>query len=274
MGDPGQEDKSQGDNRSGQLDESGLPGDSKAIWALKRMDDAKEKVFKWRSAAREADRFHAGKHYPREDMEKLQAEQRPNSMFNVAQKFIRYASGIERLSRQDLNYIARDLNNAEQRMAGSLVTKAYEWSMQNCDGDDELSRAFVDLLVRGMGWTDVQFDRTLDPAGMIKRIRVDGHEMWWDIDDQQKNNLMDARWVARERQIPVAVAVKRWPEHAEVIKAQAGQADTFGKPQFSYSLPNILVTGTASSFVLKCGWKTWNVSRDDLATGTLDLSVQ
>lgn len=197
------------------------PGDPKAIWAHKMMSDSKTAVEKWRKSAKEADKFQAGAHFSKTDLELLQREQRPTAAFNVAQKFIRFVSGLERRSRQEICFLPREIMNDSQQQVGGLATKVFEYVLQNCQGDDERSRAFEDCLVRGMGWTDVFLERNLNPDGEIILSRVDGHEMGWDS-HATKDNLADANYLWRDREIPKAIAKKRWPGKDWVFDANAG----------------------------------------------------
>lgn len=206
-----------------------LPGDELARWALSQINKARPKVDKWKSQARECDRFDAGRHFDKADEEKLKIEGRPHAVFNAAQKWLRYISGLERRSKIELRFEPRDVMNPSQGQAAEVVTRARDWALQQCNGTNERSRAFEDMLRRGMGWTDTVFDRSIDVSGLIALNRVDGHEMLWDV-RAVKSCLADARWVARERQVSKHEALLRWPEHRMTILANLGQASTSDKP--------------------------------------------
>lgn len=205
----------------------GKPGEPLVIWALRQMKDAEMVVEKWRKAAEECDTFKAGKHFSKADSEKLNRQGRPTAAFNVAQKFVRFISGLERRSLQEVRFLPRDMMDSGSEAAAELVTKAFEWVLQQCNGNDERSRAFEDMLVRGMGWTDVRFDRSMTPSGEIVLTRIDGREMMWDINAQQ-SNMADARWVARTKQVPKEIALQRWPDAKVAIMSNTGTRDLTG----------------------------------------------
>jgi len=211
-----------------------LPGDPLARWALEQIEKCRTTVGKWRKQAMEADRFAAGKHFSKADLELLEAEMRPTSVFNAAQKWLRYIGGIERQSKLDIHFLPRQVHDEMQARAGDLVTKAYEWVLQNCNGDSERSMAFDDMLRRGMGWTDTQFDRSMDASGNINVKRTDGLEMLWDVRSTSPCVTEDARWVGRERQISKTEALKRWGDkHRAVILANVGVSSSSSRPQES-----------------------------------------
>lgn len=205
------------------------PGDPLALWALDQIADARPIVEKWRKQATDCDRFAAGKHFSRADLEALEQQQRPTAAFNAAQKWLRLISGLERQSRIEVRYLPRDIHNANQEMAGDLVTDAHNWAIQQCAGDDHRSRAFIDSVRRGMGWTECSLDRSMDASGLVALRRVDGMEMYWDTRATDVC-VSDARWVARERQISKREAVKRFPKHIGVIMANLGVSDPRDKP--------------------------------------------
>src|SRR5512139_608422 len=97
-------------------------GDPLANWAQKQMQSAAERVERWRKQAKDADRFMAGRQFSRVDLQKLEQEQRPNAAFNVAQKFIRFVSGIERTSQQEMWFLPREVLDEKSAQAGALVT--------------------------------------------------------------------------------------------------------------------------------------------------------
>lgn len=206
-----------------------VQGDSLANWAIAQINGARPRIAAWRKQARECDRFKAGRHFSKAAMEQLQNEERPHASFNAAQKWIRFVSGIEQAMMTEAVFVPRDPQNDRATQGGALVTKGIQYVLDNCCGDDERSRAFEDMLTRGMGWTDVSFDRSVEVQGMINLTRVDGHEMLWD-DSARKMNLEDARWMARERQLHKRDALKRWPDHKAVILANLGQPNADDRP--------------------------------------------
>ncbi|HXR37370.1 MAG TPA: hypothetical protein VN754_15540, partial [Candidatus Binataceae bacterium] len=151
------------------------------------------------------------------DEARLNEEDRPTAVFNFAQKYIRIVAGTEKHNRQDVVFVPRmpqvDLTNA----AGELASAVYSSVIDGCNGPEERSQAFEDMLVRGIGWANCRLDMELAADGKIVLERVDGMKMHWDP-AARKQNLEDARWVACEEEIPLRDACRRWPEREHELR--------------------------------------------------------
>lgn len=101
--------------------------------------------------------------------------------------------------------------------AGELASAVYSSVIDACNGPEERSQAFEDMLVRGLGWTNCRLDMELTADGKIVLERVDGMKMHWDP-AARKQNLEDARWVACEEDIPLRDACRRWPGHEHELR--------------------------------------------------------
>jgi len=198
-------------------------------WALEQMSQARPVAARWRRQASECDRFKAGKQFSNADLRALERDGRPSAVFNAAQKWIRFITGLEEQAEVEIRFLPRDEFSDPQTSAADLVTSAYDWVIQNCDGDSERSTAFEDMIVRGMGWTYVSLSRSDDVRGLIRLERIDGYEMLWDRNSEKKN-LADARWVARERQVPIREAMVRWPKYVSAIRSNRGSVYDQDKP--------------------------------------------
>lgn len=207
----------------------GSEDDAKVQWALKQMSGAQTTKDKWVKQAKECDRFAANKHFTDADKAALNADQRMSAVFNAAQKWLRFVSGIEEKSQIETCFLPRDPHSDPQGMAAELMSKAHAWAVSGCDGDRERSRAFSDMVRRGMGWTYVMLNCRRDVSGVVELHRVDGMEMLWDP-NAEKENGADFSWVARERQMPKDEVLRRWPDAKTII----GSADTGGAGDFSY----------------------------------------
>ncbi|MDE2232845.1 MAG: hypothetical protein KGJ90_01820 [Patescibacteria group bacterium] len=195
--------------------------DKYVAMALKRMERAKTEVEAWRKQAHEADRFQTSKQYSDEDRTLLDRYKKPSAVLNTAQKFIRVVSGLERRSREQLEFVPTEADSLSVAQFAELVTKVYDWVMEQSDGHEERSDIFQDKLIRGMGWGETRLDTSTDPDGMIVPERVDGYEMIWDT-NARKPNLTDRTWDARVRMIPYEIAVKRWPKKKPVLDMMRG----------------------------------------------------
>ncbi len=172
--------------------------------------EASATVARWRREAREADRFFSGRQWHPADEARLNEEDRPTAVFNFAQKYIRIVAGTEKHNRQDVVFVPRMPETMMANAAGELASAVYSSVIDACNGPEERSQAFEDMLVRGMGWTNCRLDMELAADGKIVMERVDGMKMHWDP-AARKQNLEDARWVACEEEIPLRDACRRWP---------------------------------------------------------------
>lgn len=205
------------------------PGDNLALRALDRIAGAMPDVEKWRKEARECDRFAAGKHFSKRDYEALTLAKRPTAAFNSAQKWLRFISGVEQQAKLEINFLPRNPHNEAQISGGELATKAYQWAVSSSSGDNERSRAFLDMVRRGLGWTEAGLDRARDVRGLPFLKRVDGMEMVWDTSARQEC-LADMRWVARIREVDKREAIIRFPDAKPIIAASTGLSSDGDKP--------------------------------------------
>src|SRR3989304_5653626 len=176
---------------------------------------------------READQFMAGHVIPDADMAKLKQEGRPSASFNNAAKFLRSLNGVERATRKEIQFMSRELHKSPENDLGELATKIHDPILQMCQGPAERSRAFDDMNVRGIGCTNPSLDTSVDAEGRIIVERIDVMEMGWDT-SARKLNMRDARFVWREREIPLDVALVRWPDKELILRGNRGIAGPDG----------------------------------------------
>jgi hypothetical protein len=178
---------------------------------------AGQSVARWRREAREADRFLSGRQWHPADEARLNEEDRPTAVFNFAQKYVRIVGGTEKHNRQDVVFVPRMPEAQLANAAGELASAVYSSVIDACNGPEERSQTFEDMLVRGMGWTNCRLDMEASADGKIVLERVDGMKMHWDP-AARKQNLEDARWVGCEEEIPIRDAWRRWPGKEQELK--------------------------------------------------------
>lgn len=209
-------------------------------WIQKELKAAEnDHVNKWREETRACYRFVAGDQYDPETRRMLRLNKRPDTAFNTLQKYLRYASGLERRAPQALLFNPVVIDDVTQQLLGEYLTTTYEWAVGRCDGNFERSRAFQDLMTGGLGWTDTYLDKLRDPQGLIQLTRLSPFEMLWP--DCAEDNLRTTRWRARESLIHVDDAIRRWPEHESLIRS-AGTGAESGFPEkdvVQYTVPYI-----------------------------------
>lgn len=89
-----------------------------------------------------------------DDVDRLRMEQmkRPALVYNRLKAQVNAISGIERLNRMSVRYVTRALDSTTQEdKAGDLATEAREAALDLCAGNEERSRAALDVLIGGLG---------------------------------------------------------------------------------------------------------------------------
>lgn len=184
---------------------------------------ARDTVSKWRENAEECDNFYHGHQWDDEDLMLMKAQRRPHLTFNRIKPFINAVIGFEIQNRQKCVFIPRHPDLTPLAAATELASDATDWALEGCNGHDERSFAFLDLLNRGMGWTEKRIDLEAEEDGKFISERVDGFEMYWD-QTSRKRNLEDASWVCRRRWLRLDDVEAMWPDKKDEITANADEA--------------------------------------------------
>lgn len=185
----------------------------------------------WRTRAKANFSFVAGPgQWEASDIQKLKDEKRPVVTFNKTLKFVRAICGLEVNNRQMTTYLPRDVTNAGEVKANEMITAASDWMSQGCKADRQQSRAFRDLTICGMGWTEGALDYDDDPKGKYVEARCSPLEMGWDC-NARDNNLQDSkrRWRLREMTLSEAKALIPGVTDASGIMASDLDAAWAGK---------------------------------------------
>lgn len=213
-------------------------------WINREITRAEPHVMAWREQARDCYRFRDGHQLSDEDLQILKAQKRPNTAINEIQKFIRFASGIERRTPQALIYAARVQDDAQAALKGELTTRFYEWWMDSSAGNYERSIAFEDKLICGIGVVDTWITRRTNPQGDPRYAHIDPLQLFWP--ETAKQNFEDTRWLSRESDIDVDEALHKWPDASMFLRAASGGAAQFpdfgrgAKRPINYVVPWIM----------------------------------
>jgi len=162
--------------------------------AKRRYTDAKNHASKWKDEARICYDMVAGHQLTTEERAALEEAIRPAIVFNRIDPVISSVTGHQINNRQEVRYIPRELGDIK---VSEIYTSAASWVDDESDANDEVSDAFWDLVVVGMGWTETRISYDEDPEGKIYGAeRVPPLEMSWDP-SARKRNLADARYLFR-----------------------------------------------------------------------------
>jgi len=183
------------------------------IKAMERLKKARDHSKNWRTEAREDFDFYIGDQWNREDRQILEEELRPPITFNRVAPVINAVVGHEVSNRQEVRFYPREKGDDHPT---EILTDALKWVDDQCDAEDEVSDAFKDMIICGMGWTETRLSYDEDMDGKIHSAeRTDPIEMFWDP-TARKRNLSDAQWVGRLRWIPKEEATSKWPKITEL----------------------------------------------------------
>jgi hypothetical protein len=160
----------------------------------------------WRADALVMYKMRAGKQWSDEDRQILNAQSRPDIVFNRILTMLKAVAGMEINGRHEVHYIPR---HNENTAVNELLTGASKWMTDECDAEDEESAAFEDSLTCGMGWCEHFLSYELDRKGLYIEEKIPPREMYWDRNAKRKN-LVDARRMARVRKMPLADAMSIW----------------------------------------------------------------
>lgn len=173
----------------------------------KRRKDAKQFLGTWRKTAQDEFGFISGRQWLPEDEAKLTQEKRPPITFNYSEKMIDAVVGAEVGSRSEVTIRPRGVEKSGE---SDLMNEAAKWVNDECNGEDEDSDAFRDMLICGLGWTQTRMDYDEDQDGKIIRDRIDPLEMWYDP-AANKPGLAGRRYNFREWWVDKDEAEREFP---------------------------------------------------------------
>jgi hypothetical protein len=166
----------------------------------------------WRREAKEDFDFIAGRQWTPEEKSQLNAQLRPEIVFNRAITIIKAVAGFEINSRHEIQFLPRGI---EDTAVNEVLTGASKWMGQDCDAEDEESEAFGHTLICGMGFTESRMDYELQRNGKYIEEWVNPLEMYWDR-KARKKNLVDARRMWRVKKMALADAMDLCPGYDKV----------------------------------------------------------
>ena len=234
----------------------------------------REASARWRREAKLDVDFVAGEQWDPADLAVLREQGRPPVTFNRILPVIKAVAGSEVNSRQDIQYLPREIGDAA---LNEVLTEAGRYLAQEADAEDEESDAFVDLATCGMGWVEMRLDYEVNPDGAYIEDRVDPLEMVWDA-SARKRNVADARRLFRARSMDHAEARAMFP-YADAAALDAawaedrdeGAHDRLQPGEHRMARGDSAEAGTRRVTIVECQW--WERERvvliADPATGQM-----
>ncbi len=180
---------------------------------------AKKHQGEWLKMARESYEYIAGRQLPREVLDEVEDDLKPYVTFNRIDPVVSAVVGHQINNRQELKYIPRNQGDAQPN---EIMTGAANYIDDESDATDEITEAFWDMAVCGMGWTETHIEYDEEPEGKIYGAeRVPPLEMGWDP-ASKKRNLANARYIFREAWWPRKEAIQKWPKLKDVQLPDGG----------------------------------------------------
>ena len=148
---------------------------------------------KWKRDAKTAYRFYAGDQLNADDKHKLEQEKRPIVQFNMIGPNVKAVVGMQAANRTEIRFVAMDGAAPEEQSFADWANELLKKSDEDSDGEMELSSAFRDTVISGMGWTQRTIDFEHDPRGTMVKRSIDPLRKWWDPSAKQ-HNLIDRKF--------------------------------------------------------------------------------
>ena len=179
-------------------------------------ESAKDDTGEWRSEAKDLYDLVACRQWTAAEESEIKEKRRIPIVMNRIAPFVDSIVGQQINNRKEVRFLPRETSDTQ---LADMYTEASRWADDLCDGEDEVTDAFTDLVISGMGWTETRMDYSTDPEGkLITASRIDPIEMYWPTSDTSRN-LDNGKWVIRARKYPADEAEDRWPN----IKNVAGE---------------------------------------------------
>jgi hypothetical protein len=192
------------------------PGDVALLHTIiEQHKDADQRTLEQRKQITLARNFAAGNQIDEADLKKLREVDKPAVSINRTGPVVNAVCGTEEQNRQRMIFLPKHAQDTEASGAADLGNDAYSWVMEQCGGDYERSRAFRDVVVGGIGFTDTRIDIDRDPDGMVVLERVNADNVTWDPYAEMQN-LEDANWMSRKRLVHTRDIVATWPKKARL----------------------------------------------------------
>jgi hypothetical protein len=181
------------------------------------IEEGRDQTGDWRANAERYFDLTAGWQWSPEDQKILDDDNRPTVTFNRIGRNIDLISGMEVQGREEVAFLPREEGDVGK---SEVLSSAVQYITDETDANDEKSDAFRDLCICGLGWTNTVMDYRDYPQGMPCEIRIDPLEMYWDP-SAKRRNLRDSKWRARARCMPLAEAMRMFPDQDEAVLSAA-----------------------------------------------------
>lgn len=175
----------------------------------------------WRQEVIDAYELEAGRQWPEKDKKILEEQRRPIVVFNEFLRFVDAVSGYEINNKMAHRYVPANIpeDSAAVDMVNSVIDQQEDELNPACS-----TQAFRDLLVAGMGWTELKMDYDTSFEGVIQESRRDPLEMGWDF-RATKPDLSDGKYRFRYERLSKAIFKEEWPDKYDEVKVSTADGN-------------------------------------------------
>lgn len=179
---------------------------------------------RWKRSSWESFEFRSGRQYTAEEVAELEAAIRPTITFNRIGPVVESVHGHQINNQTEIKIVPRGIQNDGMSQVYTSAIKSVD---DECDAVDELSEAFLDAIVCGVGAIEMymSYDDNAD-GDLISASHIPVLEMGWDP-RAYKRNMSDARWIYRQRRWSRKEAEQRWPEVRDMAVSDSQNMDMF-----------------------------------------------
>ena len=175
--------------------------------------ESKDNTSEWRTEAKDLYDLVACRQWSAAEEAEIKEKRRIPIVMNRIAPFVDSIVGQQINNRKEVRFLPRETSDTK---LADMYTEAGKWADDLCDGEDEVTDAFTDLVITGMGWTETRMDYNTDPDGqLITASRIDPIEMYWQTSDTSRN-IDKSQYVIRAKKYPAEEAESIWPNIANV----------------------------------------------------------
>lgn len=151
------------------------------------------------------------------DRVKLEKQERGMYTFNILARELRTLTGLERENRRVIRAYPR---TGDDQALTELGNSLLDWGFDVSNYDIQMSKAYLDSLIGGIGWLRSSWSWAKDPLGLldIQRINPFGVRMDLDVDDPM---LSDCKYILHSLWMPIEKIIQTWayndPELIDIL---------------------------------------------------------
>lgn len=231
----------------------------------------------WRKRARTAMAFYLGNSWDSDDVSLLDSEGRPHLSINLILSVVNLLSGIQRQNRQDIKVYAR---HGGTELVAQVLTALAKHTFDCCNGDWEVASWFLDGIITGKGWIDLDIDYQYDPLqGDLVLAKTGCFDVVEDREGDEYDLNRSCKYIIKTQWQDKEKLKLQWPKHKTDFEdggldLPPESADVWAAETDSYQAANVGEPSmTERKFrwrVRKCYWKEWK-KREFLINTTTGL---